>query len=394
MSSGEHWDNPKMIKTVLLDLDDTLILNPNQGFVPRYLQSVDDFFMRRWGQSISKTLVESVRTMSQVRDMQQNNLQLATTLLQRATDQSEADIHAALHEFYTTAYPELQDCTQPVEGAPELVKALKERGYGVVIATNPIYPSGAIQQRLLWAGLSVNFDDYAFVTCADNMHFAKPHPAYYAEILGRVGIEPDEAIMIGDSIRNDIEPAALIGLHTQYIKPGNVGDFQTQLLELDILIPPVITPESVIYQWQGNLGALFGIIDTIKPHYWNQHPDPEEWSPLQIVCHLLEREPTVHRQRLERILAENNPFITDLGLPPGPREAIPCDTDGYHAAEHFLQERLLTIALVEKLTAEEWMRPARHSIFGPTTLLEMALFTAQHDRLHLKQLCQTTGKCT
>ena len=59
----------------------------------------------------------------------------------------------------------------------------------------------------------------------------------------------------------------------------------------------------------------------------------------------------------------------------------------------FRQARERTIALLAGLRPDQWNRPARHSIFGLTNLLEMAHFTAQHDRLHITQLCQTLGKC-
>jgi hypothetical protein len=61
--------------------------------------------------------------------------------------------------------------------------------------------------------------------------------------------------------------------------------------------------------------------------------------------------------------------------------------------QRFATEREQTIALLTGLTDAQWGRPARHSVFGPTTLLEMAAFTARHDRLHINQLCQTLGKC-
>jgi HAD superfamily hydrolase (TIGR01549 family) len=382
-----------MIKAVLLDLDDTLIRNPNQGFVPRYLHLVDHYFEERWGQKIAKTLISSVRgMMSSVRDMQHSNLHLALQMLHEETGKPLEEIHAALYEFYTQAYPQLQSCTEKITGAAELVEDLQARDYSVVIATNPVYPAEAIRQRLTWAGLSGNFDDYAFVSRADNMHFAKPHPAYYAEILGRIGVEPDEALMVGDNVENDIIPAALIGMHTCHVAPGEFALFTSQISQLETWMPHSTTPEAIIPQLQGNVGALFGLIENIQPHFWMQHPEPDEWSPIEIICHLLERETSVHRARLMRIQREQNPFITDPGSPPHPREVEPCD-EGYHAAERFLSERTTTIGFLEQLSQSEWQRPARHSIFGPTTLLEMALFTAQHDRLHLKQLCRTIGKC-
>jgi hypothetical protein len=112
-----------------------------------------------------------------------------------------------------------------------------------------------------------------------------------------------------------------------------------------------------------------------------------------VVCHLAESEWKVQRPRLERIRAEDNPFIAAPKSPPGPREAGACEEDGRAAAINFVHERLKTIAFLSELKADEWKRPARHSIFGPTTLLEMAHFTAQHDRLHINQLCQTLGHC-
>jgi len=42
------------------------------------------------------------------------------------------------------------------------------------------------------------------------------------------------------------------------------------------------------------------------------------------------------------------------------------------------------LALMDGLQAE-WDRPARHAIFGPTSLQELVGFMAEHDRLHVRQ---------
>jgi hypothetical protein len=162
---------------------------------------------------------------------------------------------------------------------------------------------------------------------------------------------------------------------------------------LPTLHPNPITPEAIIPQWRGNLGALFGTISDMPIHFWDQHPFENEWSPLEIVCHLRDHEAAVQRARLMRILNEDDPFIAQSPQPAAPGQMDDCSGDGLAVAHCFLEERLKTIEFVEGLTREAWQRPARHSIFGPTTLLEMAYFTAQHDRLHLRQLCQTIGGC-
>ena len=53
-------------------------------------------------------------------------------------------------------------------------------------------------------------------------------------------------------------------------------------------------------------------------------------------------------------------------------------------AAEFVRERQATLQVIADFSLETWQRRVRHSIFGLSTMLEMAYFTAQHDRLHLK----------
>jgi hypothetical protein len=182
-------------------------------------------------------------------------------------------------------------------------------------------------------------------------------------------------------------------MHAYNLNWETLGNLLDELPTFRNLLPRPVEPPAIVPQWQGNLGALFGTISDMPPHFWDQHPFDDEWSPLEIVCHLRDHEPAVQRARLERILNEDNPFIAQSPKPGSPGAMADCSGDGPAVAQCFLEERLKTIAFVQTLRPEDWRRPARHSVFGPTTLLEMAYFTAQHDRLHLRQLCQTIGGC-
>jgi HAD superfamily hydrolase (TIGR01549 family) len=53
--------------------------------------------------------------------------------------------------------------------------------------------------------------EYAFVPSFASVHFGKPQPEYYAELLARTGKRPAEALMVGDDWKNDIVPATLAG---------------------------------------------------------------------------------------------------------------------------------------------------------------------------------------
>jgi hypothetical protein len=239
---------------------------------------------------------------------------------------------------------------------------------------------------------------YSLITGSDTMHYSKQNPAYYAEIIARIGVEPDEALVIGDSLQNDIISAQAVGLHAIHLDNSEFHSFAGVISHLKANTdwrqqykPKTLTPNMIIPQWHGNIAALFALLADVKDHFWQQQSIPGEWTILQILSHLLQVEPSIHRARLERIRQEQNPFIT-ASPPPGPDIPIH-DADGYAIAAAFLEERKKTTIFIETLSEKDWYRPAQHSIFSKTTLLEMAHFTAQHDRLHINQLCQTLGHC-
>ena len=88
------------------------------------------------------------------------------------------------------------------EGAPRAVAALKERGYRLILATNPIFPSIATYKRVAWAGLDT--DDFELITTYENSSFCKPNPGYYREILEKTGLSPEECLMVGNDVGEDM----------------------------------------------------------------------------------------------------------------------------------------------------------------------------------------------
>lgn len=385
-----------MIKAVLLDLDNTLLWNPDRQFARAFLASFERHFVDEFGLAGgAEAFRNGIRAASEGAQGQLTN---AVLLLRCLADGLRLPIDAAsagLATFYAGPYDELRELTSPVAGADQLLNTLLEAKVLVAIATNPIYPEVAILQRLAWAGLSAYIPSLAFITNSETMHYAKPRRAYYAELTARLGVEPDECLVVGDSHKNDIAPAKALGMRAWQVKPER--GLKPVLQRLDHanwqhdanareLRPDMLKP-----QFMGNLAALAGLLAVVKPHQWLQRPDPGEWSILQILCHLWQAESAVHQQRLQTILSQDNPFIPALP-PPGPN--IPaCHDSGLEIYAWFRARRLVTMDMLAGIGADDWARPARHSIFGMTTLLEMAHFTAQHDRLHINQLCQTLGKC-
>ena len=385
-----------MIKAVLLDLDNTLLRNPDRQWVANFRQAWDRHFAARYGiEEASEALRHAIGQLNREPATYRANADTILDALALEMPLGNAELRAAVASFYAEDYCRLKATTAPIDLAAELVQSLLEQNLLVAIATNPLFPEAATRERIGWAGLSTFVSDFAFITHSENMRFAKPSPAYYAETVARVGVEPDETLLVGDSALNDIAPASAIGIHTWQVNDrdelraiyGHIHEPGWQLKYL----PRPLQPSMIMPQYIGNIAALHGLLAEVKPHQWLQRPDPDEWSILQILCHLWHSEAPAHRARLQAILDRDDPFIA-APPPPGP-DIPPCHDDGYEALRCFQREREETIRLLSVLTPAQWDRTARHSIFGLTTLLEMAHFTAQHDRLHITQLCQTLGKC-
>ncbi len=205
-----------MIKAILFDLDGTLIENPMDRFLPPYFELL--------GQELAHLLppkhliVELIRCTNHVishPDPTRTNEEAFWALFTETTGLSREEIQPILDRFYEERFPTLASFTTPKPEAREVVQTAFDRGYAVVIATNPVFPRRAIEHRLAWAGVPVNEFPYALITSYENMHACKPHAAYYQEILRAIGREPEEAVMVGDEAMD--MAARTIGVRTFWV---------------------------------------------------------------------------------------------------------------------------------------------------------------------------------
>ena len=120
---------------------------------------------------------------------------------------------------------------------PDTAECLRTLGkkYKLGIIANQI--PGA-EKRLENMGIRQYFD--VFVSSAEE-GVAKPDPRIFSLALARAGCTPDQAVMIGDRIDNDIVPAKQMGMKTVWIKQGvgqywNIqGDYETPDFEVNSL---------------------------------------------------------------------------------------------------------------------------------------------------------------
>ena len=107
-----------------------------------------------------------------------------------------------LDEFYRTDFQALQSVCGYAPEAAEILSFLKKAGKTVVLATNPLFPSDATESRVRWAGL--NKADLSLITSYENIGYSKPNPRYYREIADRLRLAPEECLMVGNDVREDM----------------------------------------------------------------------------------------------------------------------------------------------------------------------------------------------
>ncbi len=243
-----------MLKAILFDLDDTLLGNSMDTFVPAYFQA-----LTRWvahlipPEQLIPELMRATEAMVANDGSGPTNEEVFAAIFYPALGYDQDEVKPVFEQFYEQEFPRLQSLTQVRPVARPLVEWAFERGLQVVIATNPLFPRLPIEQRLAWAGVPVTEFDYDLVTCYENMHATKSHPAYYREILTRLGREPGECLMVGDDRERDIAQAASVGIPVYWIiQPG------------DTLLPfrPSDKRKASLLAGQGTLAELWELART------------------------------------------------------------------------------------------------------------------------------------
>lgn len=196
------------MNTVLFDLDGTLLPMEQEDFVKAYFGALGAY-MTPYGFE-PEELVKSVWACT--RQMMQNDGSVPNRDRFWSSFADLCGAEAAAHRadfdrFYSTDFEKARVATRVQPLAAECIRILKEKGYRLILATNPIFPQAATYARIRWAGLDPA--DFAWITTYENAGYCKPNPGYYAEILDRVGAEASDCLMIGNDVREDMCAAAL-----------------------------------------------------------------------------------------------------------------------------------------------------------------------------------------
>ncbi len=184
---------------VLFDLDGTLV-DTNYAHVLAWSRAI-----RQEGHPVTMAAVH--------RHIGMGSDQLLDALVP-GRDRGRDDVLTAAH---TEHYAGFIGLIQPLPGARELVREVARRGAQVVLATS----APADELRALREALDVD-DHLSVVTSSADAETSKPAPDIVEIALERSGVDPANAVMVGDT-RWDVLAAARAGIACVTLLTGGIG---------------------------------------------------------------------------------------------------------------------------------------------------------------------------
>lgn len=204
----------KKINTILFDLDGTLLSIDMKEFEEIYYTSLSNAFKSIIApDNFMAILYSSVKAMVKNKEKRTNEEVFMSAMKEHVGEELPA-FQKHFIRYYENDFSVLRNAVNKNTDMLEALDILKEKGYELVIATNPLFPKFAIDQRIQWADLV--HEDFSHITYFEDCHYCKPNVEYYSEILETIGKNPQECLMVGNDAEEDLA-ASTLGITTYLI---------------------------------------------------------------------------------------------------------------------------------------------------------------------------------
>ncbi len=192
-----------MIKVILFDLDGTLLPMDQDIFAKAYFKGLAEK-AQPYGyktEDLISTIWQGTAAMVTNDGRDTNKNVFWSVFTAKYGPESLKDV-PVFDEFYENEFERVREYCGFNPQVKECIKSIKDMGYRIALATNPIFPQTATQSRIRWAGLSP--EDFEFYTTYDNSVHCKPNPEYYRDVAEKLGVDFKECLMVGNDVDEDM----------------------------------------------------------------------------------------------------------------------------------------------------------------------------------------------
>lgn len=233
-----------VFKAILFDLDGTLLPMDTDQFFERYFRLLIPRFAQLLEPKVFyQKVVEATGAMINNLDPALTNEAVFDATFYPSVGLGPEVLKPMFMDFYRGEFRQLRSVAATTELSRAIVQKAVEKGMEIILATNPVFPLIAIEERMRWAG--IHEFPWRLITSYERMHFCKPHLEYYQEILDLGNLEPSHCLMVGNDLEEDVV-AGRLGMKT-YL----VTDFLIQ------------RGNSLRPDYSGSLADLFAFVESL-----------------------------------------------------------------------------------------------------------------------------------
>lgn len=202
------------MNTILFDLDGTLLPMDMALFEKLYFEELTNAFSDiMTPEELISNIWNSTKTM--VKNIEyRTNEEVFMEDFSKRVNTNLHELRKRFDEFYNTRFFRVKEAVQDVQCIKECIRILKEKGYKIVVATNPLFPEKAIHHRVRWAGFEP--EEFSYISTFEKNHYCKPQLKYYEEILKDIEKTPEKCLMVGNDVQEDLV-ARKLGMKTYLI---------------------------------------------------------------------------------------------------------------------------------------------------------------------------------
>lgn len=192
-----------MITTVLFDLDGTLLPMDQDAFVKAYMVGLTKKAAAHGYDPAQVPGAIWTGTKAMVKnDGSARNKDVFWDAFSALCKKDARQDITIFDEFYRNEFQDIRTVCGCDPRSAQAIRQIKAMGYRVALATNPLFPAIATHSRARWVGL--NPEDFDLITTYENSRHSKPNPAYYQDVMEALGVKPEECVMVGNDVDEDM----------------------------------------------------------------------------------------------------------------------------------------------------------------------------------------------
>ncbi len=153
-----------------------------------------DTFTARWQEIMNECRAEAMETLREWRSVD--------VLERLLTEYGLDNVHEQSVRSWTAFYELVRERIVLCEGANEVLRELKRRGYRTGVVSNTTFPEYSHEGDLESIGLKQYLD---FRIYSSEFGYRKPHSAIYEEGLRRIGLPASATLFVGDRYIEDVD---------------------------------------------------------------------------------------------------------------------------------------------------------------------------------------------